>query len=120
MRAIASAVAAPASLHDSSELGRGPINVVVDDHGVEALPGDRLLGVGPGQAALDRLRIVGGPGLEAAPLLLPGRRPHEDEQRLGDRLADGQGAVDVDLEQDVVAVGERSTTNWRGVPFRSP
>ena len=67
---VASAGTTPASLNDSSELVGGPFDVVVDDHGVEALPGDLLLGVGPGQPPLDRLRVVGGPALEPAALLL--------------------------------------------------
>ena len=57
---------------------------------------------------------------QAAALLLPGRRPDEHEQRLRERLPYGERALDVELEQHVVAGGEGSSTGARGVPFRSP
>src|SRR5262245_38942334 len=68
-RWTSSALAASPGLNDSSELGRGPINVVVDDHRVEPLARDRFLGFGPGQPALDRFGIVRSACLEPAALL---------------------------------------------------
>ena len=61
------------------------------------------------------------PRLEPAPLLVARRRLDEHEQRVGDAVADRERALDVDLEQHVVAGGElveRRTAS--GVPFRSP
>src|SRR3954447_15665053 len=58
--------AAPTGLHDSSELVGGPTDVVVHDHRVELGLGDLFLGVGPGQAPLHRLGIVGGAALQPA------------------------------------------------------
>ena len=73
IRALEGALAA--GLQDSSELGRGPVNVVVDDHCVESLAGDLLLGLGPGQSALDGVGIVGRPVLQPPALLVSrGRR----------------------------------------------
>ena len=47
--------------------------------------------------------VVGPPGDQPPPLLLPARRPHEHEQRLGERRLHGQRALHVDLEHHVVA-----------------
>src|SRR5690349_17464377 len=57
-RRARSVLAAAPGLNDSSELARGPINVVVHDDRVEPLARELFLGFGPGQPAFDRLRIV--------------------------------------------------------------
>ena len=96
-----------ASFQDSSDLPHGLIQVLVDDHRVEA-GGERLLGVGLRQPAGQCVGVgVGvGAGEQPLPLNLPGGRLHEDEERVRIGLAYGQGALDVELEQDVVSGGE--------------
>ena len=81
-----------------------------------------LLGRRGGQAALD----VG--SRRPVPRLTRRRRSssgdgglHEHQQRLGELLSDLQRALDVDLEQDVVARRRGGPPpGARGVPFRSP
>ena len=100
---------------DSSDLVDGPISVVVHDHGVETVGGLLLL-LGLGEAALDRGGVVLAPLEQPPPLLLPRRRLHEHEHRIGVLLPDRQRALDVDLEEHVVAGGEVRFDGARGVP----
>jgi hypothetical protein len=79
-----------------------PISVFVHDHGIEAV-GGRLLDVGLGQAALDGPGVVLPALAQAAVLLVPGRCFHEHQQRVRVRVLHREGALDVNLEQHVVA-----------------
>ena len=88
---------------DSRDLGDGPIHVVVDHHGVEGPGRDLLLDLGLLQTPGHRFRGLGAPTFEPTPLFLPARRGDEDAERLGERLFDREGAVDIDLEEDVPA-----------------
>src|SRR5712691_2264464 len=92
----------PVRLQDSSDLTSSLTGVVVHDHGVEAVGGLLLL-FGPSEATLDRLGIVLPPLEQPAPLLLPRRGLHEHEHRIRVLLAHREGALDVDLEEDVIA-----------------
>ena len=51
---------------------------------------------------------------EALPLHLPGRRPQEHEQRVGDLLPDRHGALDVDLHEHVLTGREARARPARG------
>src|SRR3954463_8963808 len=86
------------------DLGRGGVQVVVDDRLVELWLGGQL-GRGGGQAQPDLLVGLGGPGAQPPLQLGHARRADEDEVgdvgALGDLGADLRGAVDVDLEDDV-------------------
>jgi hypothetical protein len=93
------------TIQDSSDLGGGPIDVVVHDHVVEPVGGG-LFGVGPGETPLHDGGVVLAPLEQTAPLLLSRRRLHEHEHRVREGLLDGERALDVDLERDVVAAGE--------------
>jgi hypothetical protein len=93
------------SPQDSSDLLNRPTSVVVDDDSVETVR-RRLLGLGLGEPPIDRLRIILSPLEQPAPLLLPGRGLHEDEHGVRVFLAHGERALDVHLEEHVVAGGE--------------
>src|SRR2546429_2160315 len=95
----------PVRFQDSSDLTSSPISVVVHDHGVEAVGGLLLL-FSSSEASLDRLGIVLPPLEEPAPLLLPRGGLHEHEHRIRVLLAHSEGALDVNLEEDVAAGGE--------------
>jgi hypothetical protein len=86
---------------DRLELIGGPIKIVVDDHMVE-LGGAGLLGRGGRQAALDLFGVVLAPVSQASALLLPRGGADEHEHRVGERLPNREGALDVDLEDHVV------------------
>jgi hypothetical protein len=90
---------------DSSDLVRGPIGVVVDDHGVEPVGGG-FLDVGPGEAPLDGGGVVLAALEEPAPLLVPRRGLHEHQHRVWVRRFHRQRALDVHLEQHVVPAGQ--------------
>ena len=118
---VASAGTAPARLQDSSDLGGGLTDVVVHDDGVELLAGELLLGLGLGQPALDRLGIVGA----AAP-------PAGGAVRRGDGACTNTSSASGGPARTARApctssssstswpAASASTTNCRGVPFRSP
>jgi hypothetical protein len=94
--------ALPVRVQDSSDLPSSLISVVVHDHCVETIRRPLLL-LGLGEAALDRGGVVLTALEEPAPLVLPRWGLHEDEHRIGVLLAHGEGALDVHLEEDVVA-----------------
>ena len=101
----------------------GLLDVVVHDDGVELGRRQRLLGLGLAEPALESAPAISrAPRLEPAPLLRAGRRPARTRAAAsGNGSRDRQRALDVDLEQHVVARRRaRSTTDCRGVPFRSP
>ena len=96
----------------------------VDDLVVVVLAGEL-----EGRVPLAELELVGGlgrPRPEPLEQRLHRRRDDEDQERLGDLLLDDLGALDVDLEDHVLAGGERrrgpgraaSRTSCRGP--RSP
>ena len=81
----------------------------VDERHVELRLG-RQLDPGGRQPALDRPRRLGAAADEPAHQLVPARRRQEDQQRLGHRLADLPGALQVDLEQHGSPAARRSST----------
>ena len=85
---------------------RSALHVVVHDHVVEPVP-LRQLPVGLRQAPAILLLVLGPAGAEPALELVDGGRREEDQDRVRDRLPDLLGALDVDLEQDVLARVER-------------
>src|SRR5262249_30021311 len=93
---------AAAAFQDSSDVAYGLVHAAIDDDGVESLGADPLLGGGLIEPAGDRLRGFAAARFQAPALLLAARRLHEHEQRLGQLLLDGQRALHVDLEHDVV------------------
>ena len=112
--------AVPPSGQDSSDLGYGPIDVVVHDHGVELLRPAMLLG----RPAASRRSICSG---SSVPRASSRRRcSSRDGGRTNTSSASGilaphgERALDVDLEQHVVAGGEVLGDELAGVPFRSP
>ena len=103
-----SRVAALLLLDDRLDLRGGPVDLagLVDDDAVVVALAREL----DGGVALADLQLVGGLGGARAEALEQGlerRRDDEHEQRVRDPLLDDLRALDVDLEDHVVARGER-------------
>jgi len=103
---VGAALLAAAFVEELEDLVDGAGDVVVDDDGVEAVR-ETLLGVGLVQSPFQPLGVGAAAAVEE-PLALhgPGRRFDIDDEGVGEPVADGEGALDVDLDEDVVAGGE--------------
>jgi len=113
-----SGAAQPAAGHQSLDLADGIVEVVVHHAGVE-LGGKGLLGVGLGQAPPEVGRVdVRIPIEQPTALHFTRGRPHEDQERVGERLPHGHGSLDVDLQQDVVTQAEVLLDGRTGRPLQ--
>src|SRR5690606_4447293 len=82
------------------------VHVVVHDDVVELVTGGQLDFRG-GEPALDDLGRLGAARGEAGDQFLPARRGQKDQPRLRQRLAHRARALEIDLEQHVLAFGQR-------------
>ena len=95
-------VAVSAGADDGGHLGGRLLGVGVDDDVVELVLGGDL-GFGDLEPPRDRRFGVGGPSVQATSQFADRRRRHEDQPGLRDRRSDGPRALQLDLEDDIIA-----------------